>query len=58
LVDVFLYFSPFLVRPWLSSKLLPGSGRNAMYAALYFFPILSLVHAVLGGLVYYSFPYM
>lgn len=47
-----------LVRPWLSSRLLPGSGRNAVYAALYFLPILSLVHAILGGLVYYSFPYM
>ncbi|MCL4123723.1 UNVERIFIED_CONTAM: hypothetical protein GTU68_039201 [Idotea baltica] len=47
-----------LVRSWLSSKLLPGRGKLAIYSAMYFFPILILVHAILGGLIYYSFPYI
>jgi len=47
-----------LVRPFLASRLLPGRGRNSVYAALYFLPILGLVHAVLGGLVYYTYPYI
>lgn len=47
-----------LVRPFLASRLLPGRGRNSVYAALYFLPMLGLVHAVLGGLVYYTFPYI
>jgi len=55
---VFSLFSLLLVRPWLSSKFLPGRGRNAVYAALYFIPMYTLVHALLGGLVYYSFPYI
>ncbi len=31
---------------------------NAIYAALYFYPLLTLAHATLAGLVYYSFPYL
>lgn len=61
IVFVFLIFSLIsllLVRPWLSSKLLPGRGRNAVYAALYFLPAYALLHALLGGLIYYSFPYI
>jgi len=60
---VFIFYSlsvllMLLVRPCLSSKFLPSRGRNAVYAALYFFPLLALVHGVLGGLVYYSYPYI
>ncbi|XP_068215274.1 JNK1/MAPK8-associated membrane protein [Palaemon carinicauda] len=47
-----------LVRPLLSSKLLPGRGKSAIYSALYFFPALIVTHAVGAGLIYYSFPYM
>lgn len=50
--------SMLLLRPFLASKLLPGRGRNSIYAALYFLPILALIHAVLGGVVYYSYPYI
>lgn len=60
---VFIFYAAcllllMLVRPWLTSKFLPGRGRTAVYAALYFLPIYTLLHAVLGGLIYYSFPYM
>ena len=47
-----------LIRPFLSSKFLPGRGRNAIYAALYFFPTFALAHGVLGGVIYYSYPYI
>jgi hypothetical protein len=47
-----------LIRPFLASKFLPGRGRSAVYAALYFLPILSVIHAVGGGLVYASYPYI
>ncbi len=47
-----------VVRPCLSSKFLPGRGRNSVYAALYFLPGYALLHALLGGLIYYSFSYI
>ena len=39
-------------RPFLSAKLLPQRGRNAIYAALYFLPGLSIIHATVGGIVH------
>lgn len=47
-----------LVRPILSYKFCKNLGRNSIYAALYFHPILVLFHAVFAGLVYFSFPYV
>ena len=63
--------SMIIIRPLLASKLLPGSkankvvaliqgtfpgrGRNSIYAALYFLPIIAFVHSVLGGVVYYRY---
>ena len=47
-----------LFRPLLSTKVLPGRGKVAVYAALYFLPSLSLVHAVAGGLIYASYQYI
>lgn len=47
-----------LLRPWLVKHFLPSHGKMSIYAALYFFPTLALIHAVFGGLIYYSFPYV
>ena len=47
-----------VLRPLLASKLLPRRGRSSIFAALYFLPVLALIHAVGGGLVYASFPYI
>ena len=47
-----------VLRPFLSIKLLPQRGWNAIYAALYFLPASSLVHAILGGLIYASYQYI
>ena len=47
-----------VLRPFLTSKLLPRKGRTSIFAALYFLPILALIHAVGGGLVYFSYPYI
>ncbi|KAF6204861.1 hypothetical protein GE061_019024 [Apolygus lucorum] len=47
-----------LIRPWLVHFFLPKTGGITVYAALYFFPILALLHAVFGGLIYYTFPYI
>lgn len=54
----FCLVSMLLLRPVLASKLLPGRGRNSIYAALYFLPTLAFCHSVLGGVVYYSYPYI
>lgn len=54
----FSLISMLIIRPFLASKFLPGKGRNAIYAALYFFPIFALIHGVLGGVIYYSYPYI
>ncbi|XP_065338699.1 JNK1/MAPK8-associated membrane protein isoform X2 [Cloeon dipterum] len=37
---------------------LPSHGKATVYSALYFLPILALLHALLAGLIYYSFPYV
>nr|CAD7573491.1 unnamed protein product [Timema californicum] len=40
-----------LIRPWLAGHFLPVYGKMSIYAALYFFPTLALIQAVLGGLI-------
>jgi len=47
-----------LIRPILASKFLPVRGKTSIYAAMYFLPGLAVLHAVAGGLLYYSFPYI
>ncbi|KAF7418633.1 hypothetical protein HZH68_001286 [Vespula germanica] len=47
-----------ILRPMIAKKFLPKHGKFSIYAALYFYPILALLHAVGGGLIYYSFPYI
>ncbi|XP_060534645.1 JNK1/MAPK8-associated membrane protein isoform X2 [Cylas formicarius] len=60
---IFLFYilsliSMLLIRPWVSRKYLPRQGKMAIYAAMYFIPILVLAHATVGGLIYYAFPYL
>lgn len=60
---VFLFFVlslllMLIVRPWVCNKYLPRQSKKSIYAALYFIPILVLVHALVGGLLYYSYPYL
>lgn len=47
-----------LIRPLLASHCLPVRGKTSIYAAMYFLPILTVLHAVCGGLLYFSFPYV
>ncbi|ELU02906.1 hypothetical protein CAPTEDRAFT_151190 [Capitella teleta] len=47
-----------LARPLLSAKFVNNRGTKSIYAALYFIPVLIVSHAVLAGLIYYSFPYI
>ncbi|CAL7951103.1 unnamed protein product [Xylocopa violacea] len=47
-----------LIRPIIVKKFSPKRGIFSIYAALYFYPILAVLHAVGGGLIYYSFPYI
>lgn len=39
-----------LIRPWLNSIYMKN-GKSAVYSALYFLPILALLHTVAGGLI-------
>ncbi|KAI0223190.1 JNK1/MAPK8-associated membrane protein [Lamellibrachia satsuma] len=47
-----------LFRPLLAAKFVPRRGTKSIYAALYMFPILAVVHATCAGLIYYAFPYI
>lgn len=51
-----------LLRPLLVKKIACGLGKSdrlkSVYAALYFFPVLTVLQAVGGGLLYYAFPYI
>lgn len=40
-----------VIRPWICQKFLPRQGKQAIYAAMYFIPILILIHAIIGGLI-------
>lgn len=40
-----------LIRPLIVMKFLPKQGKYSIYAALYFYPILALLHAVGGGII-------
>ena len=40
-----------IIRPVLSSKLMPNRGKSAIYSALYFLPALIVVHAIAAGLI-------
>ncbi|KAL3874476.1 hypothetical protein ACJMK2_037490 [Sinanodonta woodiana] len=47
-----------LIRPLVSVNFVESRGTKSMYAALYFLPILIVLQAVFGGLLYYAFPYI
>ncbi|KAL6032394.1 hypothetical protein STEG23_028994 [Scotinomys teguina] len=51
-----------LLRPFLLKKIQCGlhtpNPFKSIYAALYFFPVLTVLQAVAGGLLYYAFPYI
>ncbi|KRZ68992.1 JNK1/MAPK8-associated membrane protein, partial [Trichinella papuae] len=66
-----LYFLPFvyylfsllslsIVHPIVVCvfKLKKEGASGAIYAALYFYPVLIILHSVLCGLIYYAFPYI
>uniref|UniRef100_A0A8V0Z0Y3 JNK1/MAPK8-associated membrane protein n=1 Tax=Gallus gallus TaxID=9031 RepID=A0A8V0Z0Y3_CHICK len=64
---VFIYYAfclvlMMLLRPFLVKKIACGLGKSdrfkSIYAALYFFPVLTVLQAVGGGLLYYAFPYI
>lgn len=40
-----------IIRPIIAKKFLPKKGKFTIYAALYFYPILALLHAVGGGII-------
>lgn len=47
-----------LFRPLLSYNCVEAKGSKSIYAALYFHPILIVLQAMCGGLLYYAFPYI
>lgn len=47
----------FLIRPIVSS-LTDVRGKAPIYAALYFLPLLTSIHALACGLIYWFFPYL
>ncbi|CAM1154702.1 JKAMP (predicted) [Pycnogonum litorale] len=60
---VFIYYIIALVimlvvRLLVVRWVLPEKGRISLYIALYFMPCLLVIHAIFGGLIYYSFPYI
>ena len=49
----FVVESAYVIYEWSFRR-----GRSSIFAALYFLPILALIQAICGGLVYNSFPYI
>lgn len=47
-----------LLRPIISIYFVESKGTMSIYAALYFLPLLIVLQAVFGGLIYYTFPYI
>ncbi|EGV93476.1 JNK1-associated membrane protein [Cricetulus griseus] len=64
---VFIYYAfcllfMMLLRPFLVKKIqwilyIPNPFES-IYTALFFFPVLTVLQAVAGGLLYYAFPYI
>ncbi|OBS69993.1 hypothetical protein A6R68_01466 [Neotoma lepida] len=52
-----LLLRPLLVNKIQRSRYMPNP-LESFYAALYFFPVLTLLQAIAGGLLYYAFPYI
>lgn len=48
----------FFLRQFILLFLKGVSGRKSTYATMYFLPIISVIHAIFSGLIYYSFPYL
>lgn len=57
---VFCVSSMLVLRPIINNKVRAKIEKCslAVYYALYAFPILAVIHALFGGLVYYSFPFL
>ncbi|XP_031555581.1 JNK1/MAPK8-associated membrane protein-like [Actinia tenebrosa] len=47
-----------VIRPLMSHYICAGQGLSSIYAGMYFLPILTAIHAILGGLLYYTYPYI
>ncbi|XP_061721363.1 JNK1/MAPK8-associated membrane protein [Cydia pomonella] len=58
LIYAFSLLMTITIRPWLMTYHPPNPGKKAIYCALYFYPILVLIHTVAAGLIYCSFPYI
>lgn len=48
---VFCLITMMLIRPALSAAFVNYKGTPCIYAALYFLPILTVLHSVLAGLI-------
>ncbi|PAA82138.1 hypothetical protein BOX15_Mlig002823g1, partial [Macrostomum lignano] len=46
-----------LMRP-VAYRLLGGSRRYVLYAPMFLYPLLALLHSISGGLLYFAFPYL
>lgn len=55
---VFGLMMMLLLRPWVAMGASMEYTTVAIYCALYFYPVLVLIHAVAAGIIYYSFPYI
>ncbi|CAG9820324.1 unnamed protein product [Phaedon cochleariae] len=60
---VFLFYGLSLlmmifVRPWVCNKFTRHKCKMSIFAAMYFIPVLVLMHALIGGLLYYCFPHL
>ncbi|KPJ18177.1 JNK1/MAPK8-associated membrane protein [Papilio machaon] len=58
LIYAFSLLMTILLRPWILTWYTLNPGKKAIYCALYFYPILVLIHTVAAGLIYCSFPYI
>ncbi|XP_041969914.1 JNK1/MAPK8-associated membrane protein [Aricia agestis] len=58
LIYAFSLLMTVLLRPWILIWHKAHPGKKAIYCALYFYPILVLLHTIAAGLIYCAFPYV
>ncbi|KAF8793304.1 JNK1/MAPK8-associated membrane protein-like [Argiope bruennichi] len=60
---VFIHYSlallsMLIIRPFVVKKISGGRGKKSIYFTMYLIPVLVVLQATCGGLLYYSFPYI
>lgn len=57
-IFIMVCFRPFFLRLFIKDKIISKILNQPTFAALYFYPLLIIIHVVAGGFLYYTYPYI